>query len=80
MAVAINNAASAFHSLARQRVPDGFPTQEQLDDLNADFAKMTGRLANAISSLTDANWWLEHQEQLQNRAVYQFIVDQAERP
>ncbi|MCO5066958.1 MAG: hypothetical protein M9924_21565 [Rhizobiaceae bacterium] len=79
MTAAVNNVGSIFQKFANRRVPDDFPTQEEVDTLNVDLAKMADRLADAIAKLTNAAWWISHEERINDTDVYEFIVDAADR-
>ena len=77
MAVATSDAGDGFHKLAWERVPDGFPTQKELDDLNAELAKKVDVLASAVADLTDAKWWIDHQDEFDENSAYRLIVQAA---
>ncbi|MBC2802786.1 hypothetical protein [Rhizobium ruizarguesonis] len=74
MAVAVSAAGAAFQRLAKNRIPGRLATQEQLDELNADMERMADRLADALSALTDASWWLNNENLFTSEDAYELIV------
>ena len=78
MALAVSDAGAAFRRLAGTRLPDGRATRGEIDRLNADFTIMADRLANALSVLTDATWWIGQRERLTGAEAYDIILREGE--
>ncbi len=75
MAVAVSDAGSAIPKMAAERAPNGLITPQDLADLNANLQKMANQLADAISALTDAAWWVENENRLAQGQAYNVIIE-----
>lgn len=75
MVIAVSDAGSTIQKMAADRTPNGLITQQDLTDLNANLQKMADRLADAISVLTDASWWVINENRLAQGQAYNVIIE-----